>query len=550
MKTITFYSYKGGVGRSLALANIAERLSEFGKKVCLLDFDLEAPGLHYKFSKGGNLQINRGIVDYIHDFTNNGILADNIIDYTINLPRKNNNSIVLIPAGNTDSKEYWKKLSSIDLYELLYENENGLSFLLDLKEKIKREINPDFLLIDSRTGVSEISGITLTLLADDIVIIAANNRENILGTKRIIAGIKDNENRLFNRNQKLTFVLSRVPFTEKPEDKNRELILTNRIKRELLEVGIENINVIHSDRELEENEVLKIGYEKDEQSTSQISRDYLKLFEKIAHDYLSEVEVKRFAAFKESEKLLEKAIQVETFEEKLSLINQALNINNTNLDFLSFRANLYTSTYRFDDAINDYTIALTIAKDNYWSLEAIAQLLIYKEDYQSCISHCLQALKIYKEDIFLLTHLAYCYSLTNRIEAAIEIYSRLIAKNPDNNSLYNSRANCNKELLKYEEAYKDIYKSLQLNPNYPIAYATLAEINAMTGKVDEFYLALELAFQKELEIKKIASVSKEFNRMNSLEIAIAKEKVYKNFLNEDRFLSLLDKYAIDSSIFK
>ncbi|MBK7057003.1 MAG: AAA family ATPase [Leptospiraceae bacterium] len=43
MKTVTFYSYKGGVGRTLALANIAMRLSEFGKKVCILDFDLEAP---------------------------------------------------------------------------------------------------------------------------------------------------------------------------------------------------------------------------------------------------------------------------------------------------------------------------------------------------------------------------------------------------------------------------------------------------------------------------------------------------------------------------
>ena len=50
MKTITFYSYKGGVGRTLALANIAKRLSEFGKKVCLIDFDLEAPGLHHPLS--------------------------------------------------------------------------------------------------------------------------------------------------------------------------------------------------------------------------------------------------------------------------------------------------------------------------------------------------------------------------------------------------------------------------------------------------------------------------------------------------------------------
>ena len=41
IQTITFYSYKGGVGRTLALANIAMYLSRFGQNVCIVDFDLE-----------------------------------------------------------------------------------------------------------------------------------------------------------------------------------------------------------------------------------------------------------------------------------------------------------------------------------------------------------------------------------------------------------------------------------------------------------------------------------------------------------------------------
>ena len=54
MRTITFYSYKGGVGRSLLVANAARYLSTLGKKVFALDLDLEAPGLHYKFELGVN----------------------------------------------------------------------------------------------------------------------------------------------------------------------------------------------------------------------------------------------------------------------------------------------------------------------------------------------------------------------------------------------------------------------------------------------------------------------------------------------------------------
>ena len=48
-RIITFYSYKGGVGRSMALANIAWILASNGKRVLMVDWDLEAPGLHRYF---------------------------------------------------------------------------------------------------------------------------------------------------------------------------------------------------------------------------------------------------------------------------------------------------------------------------------------------------------------------------------------------------------------------------------------------------------------------------------------------------------------------
>ena len=65
MKTLTFYSYKGGVGRSLALANIATRLTEFNKKIGLLYFELEDPGLHLKIpTLLKTVKIEKGIVDY------------------------------------------------------------------------------------------------------------------------------------------------------------------------------------------------------------------------------------------------------------------------------------------------------------------------------------------------------------------------------------------------------------------------------------------------------------------------------------------------------
>ena len=69
-KVVTFYSYKGGVGRSMALANIAVILAKWGKKVLMVDWDLEAPGLvqyFLPFIDRGYLNEARGVIDFVID---------------------------------------------------------------------------------------------------------------------------------------------------------------------------------------------------------------------------------------------------------------------------------------------------------------------------------------------------------------------------------------------------------------------------------------------------------------------------------------------------
>lgn len=68
----TFYSYKGGVGRSFALANIGALLSKWGYKVLCVDWDLESPGLSKYFGKYLNSGKHRmsgamagGVVEYV-----------------------------------------------------------------------------------------------------------------------------------------------------------------------------------------------------------------------------------------------------------------------------------------------------------------------------------------------------------------------------------------------------------------------------------------------------------------------------------------------------
>jgi MinD-like ATPase involved in chromosome partitioning or flagellar assembly len=197
METITFYSYKGGVGRTLSLANIAIYLSRFGLNVCIVDFDLEAPGVHYKLKPLFSRPVERGLVDYIYEFTSGGNVPASLSEYALtaeNVPEGEGN-IRLIPAGNVLSAEYWKKLASIDWHGFFYESGGeGIPFFLEFKEKIRSELQPDFLLIDSRTGITEMSGICTALLPDRVVFLITNNPENIEGSRQILRGIQKEKN--------------------------------------------------------------------------------------------------------------------------------------------------------------------------------------------------------------------------------------------------------------------------------------------------------------------------------------------------------------------
>jgi Mrp family chromosome partitioning ATPase len=71
-RIITFYSYKGGTGRSMALANVGWLLASSGYRVLLVDWDLEAPGLHrylHPFLPDPDLARDVGLIDFVLEFT-------------------------------------------------------------------------------------------------------------------------------------------------------------------------------------------------------------------------------------------------------------------------------------------------------------------------------------------------------------------------------------------------------------------------------------------------------------------------------------------------
>ncbi len=263
MKTIAFYSYKGGVGRSLAVSHVAYWLSREGKTVFLLDMDMEAPGLHYKLEQYNHkITPKKGLVDFIGYFKREDKAAASLKEYVIPLESTENkmSPMWLMPAGDPFASTYWKQLSSIEWKEFLYQGEMlGSLLFLELKALIEKEYNPDFLLIDSRTGLNDLTGIGMNLLADDAVILGVNNPENIDGSRIVMEKLRRAEKLPFKEAKtRLHFVLTRIPAPE--IGKQADFDWEENLKREVLRrlnagSGIASgplvteINVVHIDPE-------------------------------------------------------------------------------------------------------------------------------------------------------------------------------------------------------------------------------------------------------------------------------------------------------------
>lgn len=208
-KFLTFYSYKGGVGRTSSLVNTAILRANEGNRVVLVDFDLEAPGVSsYIGSLDPSFNFNRkGILEYLISYLDHRDILnirDNLaLDFSHLISKENGGGLWIITSGDVSDKSYAKNLERINWVEIFKEHKGDL-LLKNLKRQIEEELAPDYVFIDSRTGITETGGICTKYLADSVVMLTSLNKQNIIGTSGIYHDIKDEE-------KKFIFVASNVP---------------------------------------------------------------------------------------------------------------------------------------------------------------------------------------------------------------------------------------------------------------------------------------------------------------------------------------------------
>jgi cellulose biosynthesis protein BcsQ len=184
-RVITFYSYKGGVGRSFALASVAVILAQWGARVLMVDWDIEAPGLNHYFKphwRGSD----KGVLDFLQDCQHDDIEDWSAYARPIEIPDLKGRLHLMPAAGNQaqNRPDYVSILQKLD-WDALYDEHDLGGRLEILRERWLDEF--DFVLLDSRTGITDFSGVTTVQLPDILVFLFTANEQSLEGCADIAA---------------------------------------------------------------------------------------------------------------------------------------------------------------------------------------------------------------------------------------------------------------------------------------------------------------------------------------------------------------------------
>jgi hypothetical protein len=224
-RVVTFYSYKGGVGRTMALANIGLLLArDHGKHVIVADWDLDAPGLH-KFFGLRDEEIEHGVIEYLYNykrlvrypkanFNVSDISIEKYLKKVETFSRSGGSIRLLAAGGQRDKAKYVDLVRGFD-WDNFYRDWNGAQVIEALRTEFRKLA--DVTLIDSRTGVTDVGSVCTVQLPDTVVFVFVFNEQNLSGVEQVARELTNAENpaiKALGRRPDMLFVPSRKEVTE------------------------------------------------------------------------------------------------------------------------------------------------------------------------------------------------------------------------------------------------------------------------------------------------------------------------------------------------
>lgn len=217
----TLFGLKGGVGRSTALAVWAQHLAEdHGKKVLIVDLDLEAPGLG-QITLPERARPDFGVIDwFVESAVGQGdAVLERMAGHSA-LAEGGPGEVLVVPAAGARTGRYLPKLARAYQGDPTAPSGFGAR-LATLVDALEKAYTPDVVLLDSRAGLHDVAAVALTRLDALCLLFAIDTPQTWSGYRLLFEHWRDHytlaRTTIDHARRNLKFVAGQVPETDRTE---------------------------------------------------------------------------------------------------------------------------------------------------------------------------------------------------------------------------------------------------------------------------------------------------------------------------------------------
>lgn len=163
---ISIHSFRGGTGKSNTTANLAAMLALEGKRVCVIDTDIQSPGIHVLFGLDGE-----EVTSSLNDFLWKGhAIEDVAIDVTPIAVKELLGQIYLVPSS----------IKPGEITRVMREGYDARQLTEGLK-RLLTGLKLDYLLIDTHPGLGQETLLSL-VISNTLIIVLRPDQQDYEGT--------------------------------------------------------------------------------------------------------------------------------------------------------------------------------------------------------------------------------------------------------------------------------------------------------------------------------------------------------------------------------